>query len=187
MRTCVHRDKGPAIAPPLRLGPSPGATAGCAGFGAGKRRAATCTAVQHMQLKCQFVTSSRLSRVQDFSQRQRVAARLRCHRRLVVCSLGGKSNSGDGVPPAQQQHKATQLERFAGFLAAGDAKEAWLCISASVLRLAIPSAVLATALHSSLWGGTPPAVVAVAEVAAWGGTIIAGGTEVWKILEGFRG
>lgn len=66
------------------------------------------------------------------------------------------------------------------------APPACMC-SASVLRLAIPSAVLATALHSSLWGGTPPAVVAVAEVAAWGGTIIAGGTEVWKILEGFRG
>ncbi len=59
--------------------------------------------------------------------------------------------------------------------------------SASVLRLAVPSAILATVLHGSLWGGTPPAVATVAEVAAWGGAIVAGGTEVWKILEGFRG
>ncbi|KAL4440388.1 hypothetical protein ABPG75_003389 [Micractinium tetrahymenae] len=106
--------------------------------------------------------------------------------RPLLRSSSGSGDAETSLPPAEQR-KATQLERFAGFVAAGDAKEAWLCISASVLRLALPSAVLATALHGSLWGGSPPAAAAAAEAAAWGGTVVAAGTEVWKILEGFRG
>lgn len=80
-----------------------------------------------------------------------------------------------------------QWQRFAGFVAAGDAKEAWLSISASVLQLTLPAALLAVMLHGSLWEGAPPAPVAAAEAAAYAGAAIAAGSEVWKVLEGFQG
>lgn len=145
-----------------------------------------------------------------------------------------------------------QWQRFAGFVQAGDAKEAWLCIrsagvgcllkhtactqalhvacpaaglgqqlraallptllpasaqkcmqpamleptccpllllprSATVLKATLPAALLAFALHSSVWGGAPPGPVAAAEAAAYAGAAVAAGTELWKILEGFQG
>jgi hypothetical protein len=80
-----------------------------------------------------------------------------------------------------------QWQRFAGFVAAGDAKEAWLSISASTLQLTLPAALLAAALQGSLWGGAPPPAVVAAGAVAFAGAAVAAGTEVWKVVEGFRG
>ena len=63
----------------------------------------------------------------------------------------------------------------------------FLCCSSSALRLALPAALLGVVLHGRLWGGAPPGPIAIAEAAAWGGAVVAGGTEIWKILEGFQG
>lgn len=59
--------------------------------------------------------------------------------------------------------------------------------SASVLQLAFPASLLVLLLHGSLWGGAPPGPVGALEAAAVAGAVVAGGTEVWKILEGFQG
>lgn len=61
-----------------------------------------------------------------------------------------------------------------------------LC-SASTLQATLPAALLALALHSSVWGGAPPAPVAAAELAAYAGAAIAASTEIWKILDGLQG
>jgi hypothetical protein len=89
--------------------------------------------------------------------------------------------------PAPSPTPPRQWQRFAGFVRAGDAKEAWLSISATVLRVSLPSAVLAAALHGAVWGGAPPAAVGAAGAAAAAGAAVAGATEVWKMLEGFQG
>lgn len=61
-----------------------------------------------------------------------------------------------------------------------------LC-SATVLKATLPAALLAFALHGSVWGGAPPGPVAAAEAAAYAGAAVAAGSELWKILEGFQG
>ena len=53
--------------------------------------------------------------------------------------------------------------------------------------MTVPAALLGLFLHSTVWGGSPPQLVVVAEAAAWVGAVAAGSTEVWKVLEGFQG
>jgi len=62
-----------------------------------------------------------------------------------------------------------------------------LLCSATVLKATLPAALLAFALHGSVWGGGPPGPVAAAEAAAYAGAAVAAGSELWKILEGFQG
>jgi len=57
--------------------------------------------------------------------------------------------------------------------------------SASVLQLTLPAALLAAALHGSVWGGAPPPPVAAAEAAAYAGAAIAGASEVSGWLGGW--
>lgn len=109
---------------------------------------------------------------------------LRSHRQTVLlpCQPVGDTFCGVVAPTP-----CLQWQRFARFVAAGDAKEAWLSISASTLQLTLPAALLAAALQGSLWGGAPPPAVEAAGAAACAGAAVAAGTEVWKVLEGFRG
>lgn len=59
--------------------------------------------------------------------------------------------------------------------------------SAKVLQLTVPLALMASLLHGTLWGGTPPPLVGAGEAAAYAGAAVAAGSEVWKVLEGFQG
>ncbi|PSC71980.1 iron transporter [Micractinium conductrix] len=135
------------------------------------------------------------SQLRHARQQLRVAA-LHCIRRRPVRVAAGdpgapqQPGSQDGPTarsPPPQLGRASQWERFAGFVAAGDAKEAWLSISATVLQVTLPAALLAAALHDAAWGAAPPPAVAAAEAAAYGGAAVAAASEVWKVLEGFQG
>ncbi|KAL4856399.1 hypothetical protein ACK3TF_003199 [Chlorella vulgaris] len=105
----------------------------------------------------------------------------RCRRLRPACATGGASESDSQLP------SASRWKRFVGFVQAGDAKEAWLSISDNILAVTLPTALLALALHGSLWGSTPPPAVVAAEAAVAAGAAIATATAVWKILEGFQG
>ena len=111
------------------------------------------------------VRADRMVMQQTSSADARLSAKACARRRQHSCSCAHVSTS-DAAPPAARIP---------------------ILRSAAVLQITLPASLLALLLHNTLWSGGVPAPVAAAEAAAAAGALVACGSEVWKILEGFRG